>query len=579
MLQSNNHWRAEELVALACLSSLALLPFFIPLEFHDSQRILTVLFATLIVISRIWRTSWNKSTLTVLSALSVLAITISLHSPAPLWSTLEFSLLWTFLVAPFVLFHSVDEQLIRRLASIMVLVQAGYILRDLWNYYGILLNGYPLHAIAIIDGFSNMRFYSQFLVWTMPFCIAVLASCKPQTAVRIIFVGMLALGWAMIGISGARNFFPAMLGSLLLTAWLTPSQWKHYTRWVLATAAIGLLIYCLLAFVLPNHLHSPEPGTLATYSINRDLTDPKGRFAIWTHALQQAAQHPWFGIGPMMTAEQDFFKTEAHPHNYLIQLMTEWGIPFTLLVSGIAGYQLLRWKRAIQANPAEREMLALPAAAAIGAASIAALFDGLLVMPVSLTYMALILGVAVGLQKTGAAPSPQIPAWGSAVLLLPPLFLASVTVHQATQILSKPYIPASTTRFWSDGAIHITRPFAKTYAMGGASDSYALATLRLAVELYPQIRNSPCQLYMGANGKHPQDKRLPAPPDMTIDCGSQREYVLVDYQGKQIDVYQIDPAPPSWAVKHFGQQDMLTLPPPLHTQIPVGKLFGADAIL
>ncbi|OQW98936.1 MAG: hypothetical protein BWK73_51475, partial [Thiothrix lacustris] len=483
-------------ITLGCLAGLALLPFFLPLEFHDSQRILTIMLATVLLSKQLWSSTWTPLTLTVFSVLAVLGLVASSLSPAPLWSGVEFALLFTVFLLTQVLFRSVDTAFIQHLAMTMLLIQGGYVLRYLWNYAEIAMNGYPLNPIAMI-GFSNIRFYGQFLVWTVPFCTAALATYKP-TRWRWLALNILALSWSMAYLSGTRSFFIAMLASILITLWLTPTVWKRYVQWLFITAAVGVVYYAILVLWLPEIINTPEPETLASYSVHRELTHSNGRFDIWLHTLQQTWEHPWFGLGPMMTAETGFFKTEAHPHNYWIQWVSEWGIPFTLLLSLFLGYQLWCWRQAMQTKASERQLFALPAVASLGAAATAGLFDGLMVMPISLAYMTLILGIAVSLQHTWTNPADRIrlPHWATVVLLLPTVALAGFTVYQLPRVVDAPFTANSRTRFWTDGSLTVPSPYAKTYDMGGASNSHTLAAVQLSVDLYPLLRQQQCQLHL-----------------------------------------------------------------------------------
>ncbi|MEN9423000.1 MAG: hypothetical protein RL122_383 [Pseudomonadota bacterium] len=544
-------WSVTDRIALGCLAGLALLPFFLPLEFHDAQRILTILLATVLLGKQLWEATWTPLTLTILAILATLGLIASSLSPAPLWSGVEFALLFTVFVLTQVLLRSVNEAFIQHIAITMFLIQGGYVLRHLWNYAEITLNGYPLNALAIIDGFSNLRFYGQFLVWTIPFCIAVLTTYK-STRWRFLAMNSLALSWSMAYLSGTRSFFIAMLASIVMTWWLTPTAWKRYVQWLLITAFLGMAYYAFLVLWLPEILNTPEPETLASYSVHRELTNSNGRLDIWLHALQQTGEHPWFGLGPMMTAETGFFKTEAHPHNYLIQWLSEWGIPFTLLLSLFLGYQLWRWCQVMQTHATERQLLALPAVASIGAAATAGLLDGLIVMPISLAYMTIMLGIAVSLQRTWTPDTYRIrlPVWANLILLMPSLALAGFTVYQLPRVVDAPFTLNPHTRFWTDGSLTFASQYAKTYEMGGASKSHTLAAVKLSVDLYPLLHQRQCQLHLGAT-EHA--------PDLTITCGTQREYIFINLNKKQVSVSTENYGDQQRSTQTFNETDTLTL--------------------
>lgn len=556
-----SHWRTAEWLLGLGLSGVALLPFFIDIEAHDAQRFVTLGLAGMIMTWGIWKLTWTKATGLIFAVLTLLGIISVSLSPSILWSGIEASMFMLLFLLPFILFPTVDRIFVFRLAIFMVVLQAGYVVRYLWNYTDILLNGYPLHALSLIDGFSNIRFYGQFLVWTLPFCVAVLTSLQTWWSRSLVGV-ILSFSWAMAYVSGSRSFLVAMAASSIILLWLTPRGWKRYTAWLLGTAALGFLLYAILVLWLPLILSSPEPETLASYSVHRELGHSNGRWDIWLHTLQQGFSHPWFGLGPMMTAEADFFKTEAHPHNYLLQWLAEWGSPFTLVVVGFVSYQLRQWHRSIRAEPFGREVLAMPASASLGAALVAGLFDGLMVMPVSLAYLVVISAVVVRLQQmwTPQQIRYRIPKWLAGLVLLPTLGLTFFTFSQASHIWETAFSRSSPmTRFWTDGTLQLENSFAKTYEMGGAQLTYKQAAVRLAIMLQPHLVAQQCQLFMG-DVKHLQDIPLwLKKPDLSLLCPEHHEYLIFDIAQQHISVQTHESSTGQWVQDDLSVEDNLNL--------------------
>lgn len=567
-----SRWRVSEWLLGLGLVSLALIPFFTEIEAHDTQRFITLGLAGVVILWRLWGLAWTKATGLIFVTLSLLGMISVALSPSPLWSGVEASLFVMLFILPFIVFPQVDGLFISRLATLMLMLQGGYVARYLWNYTEVLLNGYPLHAVSLIDGFSNIRFYGQFLVWTLPFCLAVLATLQTGR-LRSIVGFILALSWAMAYLSGSRSFFVAMVGSSVILLWLTPTGWKRYTTWMLGTAALGFVLYAILVLWLPLVLGSPEPETLASYSAHRELSHTNGRWDIWLHTLQQGLHHPWFGLGPMMTAEADFFKTEAHPHNYLLQWFAEWGIPFTVLLSVFLGYQVWQWRRSIRVEPSIRETLAMPASASLGAALIAGLFDGLMVMPVSLAYLVVIAGVAVRLQQVW---NPQqlrlpLPKWLVGLILLPTVGLSVFTFTQAPHIWETAFTQyAPHVRFWTDGTLPLVRPFAKNYGMGGASHTYKQAAVRLAIALQPRVATQQCQVFMGQTTQ--DAPMLTQIPDISLSCPQHREYLFFDLGQQLVSIQTHDLHTDQWIQRYFTLQDKLSL-------AEISEPFSMEALL
>jgi hypothetical protein len=206
----------------------------------------------------------------------------------------------------------------------------------------------------------------------------------------------------------------------------------------------------------------------------------------------------------------------------------------------------------MQTHATERQLLALPAVASIGAAATAGLLDGLIVMPISLAYMTIMLGIAVSLQRTWTPDTYRIrlPVWANLILLMPSLALAGFTVYQLPRVVDAPFTLNPHTRFWTDGSLTFASQYAKTYEMGGASKSHTLAAVKLSVDLYPLLHQRQCQLHLGAT-EHA--------PDLTITCGTQREYIFINLNKKQVSVSTENYGDQQRSTQTFNETDTLTL--------------------
>jgi putative inorganic carbon (hco3(-)) transporter len=122
------------------------------------------------------------------------------------------------------------------------------------------------------------------------------------------------------------------------------------------------------------------------------------------------AENPLLGVGPMHFAY--YANTvAAHPHNALLQLASEWGIPAALLFTAVfaagglsfAGYV----KRVTTQADDHTALIAVALLAALTGAAAQSMVDGVLVMPVSQVTLALMCGWAVGVYFSGkATPAP-----------------------------------------------------------------------------------------------------------------------------------------------------------------------------
>jgi hypothetical protein len=122
------------------------------------------------------------------------------------------------------------------------------------------------------------------------------------------------------------------------------------------------------------------------------------------------AEHPWLGVGPMHFAHYSgHLHIAAHPHDWLLQVAAEWGIPalLALLVAVAFGIRAL-WRAGAQIGQDDAGNQAIFTALLVGAAAILVdgLVSGIFVMPQSQLAIALYLGCAIGWQRTVGPAKP-----------------------------------------------------------------------------------------------------------------------------------------------------------------------------
>lgn len=130
-------------------------------------------------------------------------------------------------------------------------------------------------------------------------------------------------------------------------------------------------------------------------------------------------------------------------------------------------------------------------------------------------------------------------------------------------IVDAPFTANSHTRFWTDGSLTISSPYAKTYGMGGASNSHTLAAVQLSVDLYPLLRQQQCQLHLRSTEQE---------PDLSITCGQRHEHIFIHLDKKQITVYAENFSDQQRLERTFTATDTLSLAT-VRYSIPVSKLL------
>jgi O-antigen ligase len=129
----------------------------------------------------------------------------------------------------------------------------------------------------------------------------------------------------------------------------------------------------------------------------RDST--KDRIELWSQCLDLIQNHPLFGVGPMHFAW--YSNTSGHPHNSVLQIMAEWGLPAALLILASAGYGLFCWLKkftpgSIQSKSRLDCSLAIVLSFTLITNLAYSLVDGVIVMPISQVLMFTIIGLMMG---------------------------------------------------------------------------------------------------------------------------------------------------------------------------------------
>lgn len=399
---------------------LSMLPLAMPGTLHDSQRLISTVMMLVGLLFTLWRVTLSTLQQGFLVVTAVAGLLIVFYSQNTGWSLVEFSLLFSVLLLSFSLWSQPPMLWqLQILCYLFTVIQGFYIIRNLTYYSMTLWTGAELDAFGLINGFSNVRFYGQFLIWTIPFVLGVLAVQRELTY-RALILLVLMLGCTFEFLTGTRAFWLGLFVSIPMVWWLCSRTIALSYLWVTSQVVLGgLLFYLLFLFVLPE-LFGVDIASALNHSLERDFSSSSGRTTLWLVALKAMQSEPWVGIGPMLLASVEWSDFSAHPHNYLLQFLAEWGIPFTLFIVVTVIWSVIRLRNLVQKDSATRALLILPVIASLSAASAAGLVDGLLVMPVSLIYLIVILSLAMALWRswTPETNRQHLPHWAVVLSLL-----------------------------------------------------------------------------------------------------------------------------------------------------------------
>jgi O-antigen ligase len=375
-------------------------------NFHDSQRLFELLLIILVLLHGIIISRHAAATNQIIRFATYILIALATVSSSlaysPRHAFIEISLFsGLFYLSLFVmqLYQTDHALLIKRLVYVfwggillvMVSFYVGYITANIFNT--------PVVWPAPLKAFTNIRSFNQYQLWTLGLITLPLLAFdfKRASTLRWLHIGLISW-WVLLFFSASRGALLAWAVGIVCTAIIYKKTAWPFIRLQLMHITAGFLSYQLLFQVIPSYTKS----TVVTGTILRESTND--RIELWKLALNLIQDHPIFGVGPMHFAWAS--STSAHPHNSVLQLMAEWGLPAALIILSMAGYGLVCWLKRFDIKKLQTQtkfnqnlIIALFFSLITGAAY--SLVDGVIVMPVSQVMMFTIIGLMIGLYSDG----------------------------------------------------------------------------------------------------------------------------------------------------------------------------------
>ncbi len=454
------------LVVALTLLVLGITPSF---SLHDWQRVVQVgvgvcaLIYGLSVPSRVSARQVDRTTAIGLALVIGLGLISSLLAHQPLWALTELALVITcgvIAVAFARLRRNGDETLDRALILFVLLLCLIKTLQ--YGYAGVLAftsGERTLDTDLLLTGFSNKRFYGQFQTFTLPLLALPLLLASTSRLVRGLVFALLCAWWLIAISGGTRGTWLGIGGAALVLGFLGAGG-RRWLAWQVAALCGGLFLYGLLFTVLARYLGLE----IASLPSDRLTTSLSGREVIWWQAWDMIRERPWLGFGPMHFADIPN-PIAAHPHQAILQWASEWGVPSALCVSALAlrgGWATLTVIRRQGPAWAPQDLLRLCLFAALIGAAVQAMVDGVIVMPYSQLWLALVVGWLMALHPLRMPVAETMPwlrwAWQvAAVLSVALLVLVVYRDLPGLTARSQQYIDTVKShlqpRFWVQGVI------------------------------------------------------------------------------------------------------------------------------
>ena len=389
--------------------------------YHDGQRILLVICVCVGVVTmslRMWRAKSDSSKLMPVLPVSRLVLWLliifmglgflsSLRAYSVQFALYEWSTTALLVVLASTIAAEVAQNRVAALKSLAALGAIGcslYVFNALVAYVSMLLLGIQAHPNDLIVGFDNYRFFNHVQTVSLPL-LALLALrsgsigsnlYRYRYGLRILIVSW----WMLLFVTGGRGTLVGLLAGSSAALFFFRRDAMTWCRHMLIGAMVGLAASWVLYTCVPI-LFGLQPFGLLGNVAARTVEDvDSGRMSLWRLATEMTMAQPWLGAGPLHFAHVGrFLQVAAHPHNWVLQIASEWGIPALLCFSGLIFVGLRRLTMTVPPPDANRpdRLTVLAALLATGIAIVVdGLVSGLIVMPASQLWIALYVGGAWG---------------------------------------------------------------------------------------------------------------------------------------------------------------------------------------
>ncbi|TPE57228.1 hypothetical protein FJD33_12440 [Shewanella sp. LC2] len=384
-------------------------------------------------------------TLWVVVSLFILGFISTLFSQHPFWSLLElanfFLLLCLFYILG-VLITDIGRNLTLQyffgfalFFSICIAVKFFLLL----FFHALDANRPDVHSL--VAGFMNVRFFNQLQVMLLPLlCLSFyIEPLKKYKRAAMVTFSVL---WLILLQSEARGAVLALVvAAVVVYRFLSTDLRKGFIRPILKAVAFGTLLWLVLIIIIPLFIFDSPIWQLRTNS--------SGRIDMWIYILHAIPERIGLGYGPMSFAWAEARPLpNAHPHNALMQFLYEFGVVAFILATSwslIILWSILKRLTLLGEKPSEhlaknsqcsldtgsyigieKDTTDIVLAFALCALWIYAMFDGVIVMPLSQALLVALLAVNCRHYQLRVIALPWKVVLMAAVIICGALLIASL---------------------------------------------------------------------------------------------------------------------------------------------------------
>jgi putative inorganic carbon (hco3(-)) transporter len=252
--------------------------------------------------------------------------------------------------------------------------------------------------------FTNVRFFNQYQLFILPLMAIPLTMDIPIVSKykKTIF-GLLVCWWTLLFLTGGRGAPIAITAAILVSFLVYRRESISFVKTQGLAAVFGIIVFTFLN----NFVYTSSTSTILRSGVSR-------RFELWERAIDLIVQNPLFGVGGMHYAWPPNYLSN-HPHNSVLQIASEWGLPAALVALGLFFYCLVCWikrfnyKTVSGPNGEVNRQVIVVLFCSLLAGAIYSLVSGVIVMPLSQIMAALVIGLMLGVYQSVDAEKVRFP--------------------------------------------------------------------------------------------------------------------------------------------------------------------------
>lgn len=361
-------------------------------SFYDAKRFLLLALLVLNKLSLVCfselRTRWLQQWLAISTPIKVLIILFitfgavsACINPTPYFSMLEVIWVVLLLVLTFSVASVADSRWLLLAINIGVFVSSVTLAVAFFESWWLNIK------TLIIPGFMNVRFFSQYQIWTLPIVILPLLVWRDRSIVLKILWGTIAIFWWLLAIKAATKglWLGLIMATFFVSSWAMLAKRQagdnNLNYWLLTQ--LFILFFTGIAFIIWQYSTDYDVLARGLTNIHASI---RGRLGLWHIAIAHIQAHSWFGIGPQ---HYPLFPSpnKIQPHNSVLQIASEWGVPAAIFALILFFNGIWQWFKTLNKTPLE-----LSLTTTFLAGSFYSLVTGMIVFPLGQLMFAFSMG-------------------------------------------------------------------------------------------------------------------------------------------------------------------------------------------